>query len=267
MPTERRHPRDGQGAPRPHRMPGDRPDRKTEILPLYARLSMPGAAAGLPAARRTGGSSSPRTWPNRRSPCRGIRYVIDPGTARISRYSPRSKTQRLPIEAVSQASADQRKGRCGRVGPGICVRLFSEEDYRHRDRYTRARNPADQPGRRSSCRPRPCGWARSSEFPFLDPPKPRRHPRRLPDALRARRARRAAGTDRDRPAAEPPAGRPADRADDPGRRRGGLPARGADHRRGPGGAGPARAAAGKARGGRRRPTPSSPTRSPTSSAT
>ncbi|MBS7676218.1 hypothetical protein KIN13_22770, partial [Vibrio cholerae] len=59
----------------------------------------------------------------------GIRYVIDSGTARISRYSYRAKVQRLPIEAISQASANQRKGRCGRVEPGICVRLYSEEDF------------------------------------------------------------------------------------------------------------------------------------------
>jgi ATP-dependent helicase HrpA len=59
----------------------------------------------------------------------GIRYVIDSGTARISRYSYRAKVQRLPIEAISQASANQRKGRCGRVEPGICIRLYSEEDF------------------------------------------------------------------------------------------------------------------------------------------
>ncbi len=66
----------------------------------------------------------------------GIRCVIDSGLARISRYSPRSKIQRLPVEKISQASADQRAGRCGRLGPGICVRLFSEEDYRARPQFT-----------------------------------------------------------------------------------------------------------------------------------
>ena len=66
----------------------------------------------------------------------GIRYVVDTGTARISRYSARTKLQRLPVEAISQASADQRKGRCGRVGPGVCIRLFSEDDYLVRDRFT-----------------------------------------------------------------------------------------------------------------------------------
>nr|GFD06573.1 hypothetical protein [Tanacetum cinerariifolium] len=66
----------------------------------------------------------------------GIRYVIDTGTARISRYSYRAKVQRLPIEAVSQASANQRKGRCGRVEPGLCVRLYSEEDFLSRPEFT-----------------------------------------------------------------------------------------------------------------------------------
>ncbi|MDJ0460099.1 helicase-related protein, partial [Arthrobacter sp. NQ7] len=66
----------------------------------------------------------------------GIRYVIDSGTARISRYSYRAKVQRLPIEAISQASANQRKGRCGRVEPGICIRLYSEEDFIGRPEFT-----------------------------------------------------------------------------------------------------------------------------------
>ncbi|WP_163367236.1 helicase-related protein, partial [Escherichia coli] len=59
----------------------------------------------------------------------GIKYVIDTGYARISRYSYRTKVQRLPIEPISQASADQRKGRCGRVSDGICIRLYSEDDF------------------------------------------------------------------------------------------------------------------------------------------
>ena len=66
----------------------------------------------------------------------GIRYVIDPGTARISHYSWRTKVQRLPIEPVSQASANQRKGRCGRVADGICIRLYSEEDFNGRPAFT-----------------------------------------------------------------------------------------------------------------------------------
>ena len=66
----------------------------------------------------------------------GIQYVIDPGTARISRYSHRTKVQRLPIEPISQASADQRPGRCGRVADGICIRLYSEEDFESRPEFT-----------------------------------------------------------------------------------------------------------------------------------
>ena len=66
----------------------------------------------------------------------GIRYVVDSGLARISSYNVRSKTTSLPVTRISRASCDQRKGRCGRIGPGICVRLYSEEDYHNRDQYT-----------------------------------------------------------------------------------------------------------------------------------
>ncbi len=66
----------------------------------------------------------------------GIRYVVDPGSARISRYSKTAKVQRLPIEPISQASADQRSGRCGRVAAGIAIRLYSREDYEPRPRFT-----------------------------------------------------------------------------------------------------------------------------------
>lgn len=109
--------------------------RHTEVLPLYARLTpaeqqkifapMPGRKIVL----ATNVAETSLTVP-------GIRYVIDSGTARISRYSYRAKVQRLPIEAVSQASANQRKGRCGRVEPGICVRLYSEEDFLGRPEFT-----------------------------------------------------------------------------------------------------------------------------------
>ncbi|HEY3239489.1 MAG TPA: ATP-dependent RNA helicase HrpA, partial [Acidimicrobiia bacterium] len=107
----------------------------TEILPLYARLSAaeqhrvfqphPGRRVVL----ATNVAETSLTVP-------GIRYVVDPGTARISRYSRRTKVQRLPIEAVSQASANQRAGRCGRVAPGICLRLYSEEDFAARPEFT-----------------------------------------------------------------------------------------------------------------------------------
>ncbi len=101
----------------------------------------------------------------------GIRYVIDTGTARISRYSPRRKVQRLPIEPVSQASADQRAGRCGRVGPGICVRLYSEEDYLARDAYT---TPEIQRTNLAAVilQTKAFRLGAIEEFPFLDPPRP-----------------------------------------------------------------------------------------------
>ncbi len=108
---------------------------KMEILPLYGRLSTAeqNKVFQLGEKRRivlaTNVAESSLTVP-------GIRFVIDTGAARVSRYSPRSKVQRLPIEPVSQASADQRKGRCGRLGPGICFRLYGEDDYLARDRYT-----------------------------------------------------------------------------------------------------------------------------------
>ncbi|GGI96075.1 ATP-dependent RNA helicase HrpA [Halopseudomonas pertucinogena] len=109
--------------------------RHTEILPLYARLSVAeqqkifARHAGRRVILSTNVAETSLTVP-------GIVYVIDPGEVRISRYSPRSKVQRLPIEPVSQASADQRKGRCGRVAPGICVRLYSEEDFNSRPAFT-----------------------------------------------------------------------------------------------------------------------------------
>ncbi|HET9897556.1 MAG TPA: ATP-dependent RNA helicase HrpA [Streptosporangiaceae bacterium] len=106
-----------------------------EILPLYARLSAGEqhrvftAHAGRRIVLATNVAETSLTVP-------GIKYVIDPGTARISRYSNRTKVQRLPIEAVSQASANQRKGRCGRTSDGICIRLYSEEDYIGRPEFT-----------------------------------------------------------------------------------------------------------------------------------
>lgn len=107
----------------------------TEILPLYARLSNQeqNRVFQLHHGRRivlaTNVAETSLTVP-------GIRYVIDPGSARISRYSYRTKVQRLPIEAISQASANQRKGRCGRVAAGICIRLYSEQDFLSRPEFT-----------------------------------------------------------------------------------------------------------------------------------
>ncbi|WP_281268907.1 ATP-dependent RNA helicase HrpA [Alteromonas aestuariivivens] len=109
--------------------------RNTEIVPLYARLSAAEqnrifqSHSGQRIVLATNVAETSLTVP-------GIKYVIDPGTARISRYSARSKVQRLPIEPISQASANQRAGRCGRVSDGICIRLYSEEDYQGRPEFT-----------------------------------------------------------------------------------------------------------------------------------
>jgi ATP-dependent helicase HrpA len=106
-----------------------------DVLPLYGRLSGPEQDRVFePHTRRrvvlaTNVAETSLTIP-------GVRFVVDAGLARVSRYSPRAKFQRLPIEPVAQASADQRRGRCGREGEGICVRLYSEEDYLARPRYT-----------------------------------------------------------------------------------------------------------------------------------
>jgi ATP-dependent helicase HrpA len=109
--------------------------RHAEILPLYARLSAAEQQrvfqphSGRRIVLATNVAETSLTVP-------GIRYVVDPGTARISRYSHRTKVQRLPIEPVSQASANQRKGRCGRTSPGICIRLYSEQDFLSRPAFT-----------------------------------------------------------------------------------------------------------------------------------
>jgi ATP-dependent helicase HrpA len=107
----------------------------TEILPLYARLSAAEqnrvfqTHKGRRIVLATNVAETSLTVP-------GIRYVIDPGLARMSRYSHRTKVQRLPIEKVSQASANQRAGRCGRVAPGVCFRLYSEMDFINRTEFT-----------------------------------------------------------------------------------------------------------------------------------
>ena len=107
----------------------------TELLPLYARLSAAEQHrvfqphSGRRIVLATNVAETSLTVP-------GILAVVDPGTARISRYSHRTKVQRLPIEPVSQASANQRAGRCGRVAPGVCIRLYSESDFRARPEFT-----------------------------------------------------------------------------------------------------------------------------------
>ncbi|MFF9346365.1 ATP-dependent RNA helicase HrpA [Streptomyces sp. NPDC014734] len=142
--------------------------RHTEVLPLYARLSH--AEQHRVFQRHTGRrivlatnvAETSLTVP-------GIKYVIDPGTARISRYSHRTKVQRLPIEPVSQASANQRKGRCGRTSDGICIRLYSEDDFLTRPEFT---DPEILRTNLASVilQMTAAGLGDIEKFPFIDPP-------------------------------------------------------------------------------------------------
>jgi ATP-dependent helicase HrpA len=144
---------------------------QTEVLPLYARLSAAEQhrVFGRPSGRRivvsTNVAETSLTVP-------GIRYVVDAGTARISRYSQRTKVQRLPIEPISQASANQRAGRCGRLADGICIRLYSEEDYDSRPEFT---DPEIQRTSLASVilQMTSLGLGDVAAFPFVDPPDPR----------------------------------------------------------------------------------------------
>lgn len=145
--------------------------RETEVLPLYARLSAkdqdrvfnPGPKRRLVLATNVAETSL--TVPR-------IRYVVDPGHARVKRYSARQKLDRLHIEPVSQASANQRKGRCGRIAEGVCYRLYSEADFQSRPEFT------DPEIRRSSLagvilRMLHLGLGRIEDFPFIEPPDER----------------------------------------------------------------------------------------------
>jgi ATP-dependent helicase HrpA len=143
--------------------------RNTEILPLYARLSV-GEQERIfsnHSQRRivlaTNVAETSLTVP-------GVRFVVDSGLARISRYSIRGKVQRLPIEKISQASADQRKGRCGRVAEGICIRLYGEDDFSTRDAFTAPEilrtNLASVILKLAML-----GLPDPAEFPFIDPPE------------------------------------------------------------------------------------------------
>ncbi len=140
----------------------------TEILPLYARLSAAEQARVFASGRgrrivlSTNVAETSLTVP-------GIRYVVDEGRARISRYSHRSKVQRLPVEAVSKASADQRKGRCGRLGPGVCIRLYDEADYEARPDHT---EPEIQRTNLAAVilQMAALGLGRVEHFPFVDAP-------------------------------------------------------------------------------------------------
>src|SRR5207248_961324 len=142
-----------------------------EILPLYARLSIPeqqrifAPSSGRRLVLATNVAETSLTVP-------GIRYVVDPGLARIKRYSLRNKTTLLQIEKISQSAANQRAGRCGRIANGVCVRLYSEEDFVARPRYT------DPEILRSSLaavilQMAALELSSPEEFPFVDAPPPR----------------------------------------------------------------------------------------------
>ncbi|AOZ73575.1 ATP-dependent RNA helicase HrpA [Boudabousia tangfeifanii] len=144
------------------------PARAVEVLPLYARLSAAEQQLVFaPHTRRrivlsTNVAETSLTVPS-------IRYVVDPGLARISRYSTRTKVQRLPIEAISQASANQRSGRCGRVADGIAIRLYSQEDFEARPEFTEPEilrtSLASVILQMSSL-----GLGKIEDFPFVQPP-------------------------------------------------------------------------------------------------
>ena len=145
-----------------------RADPSLDVLPLYARLNhaqqerifRPGERRRVVLATNVAETSI--TVP-------GIRFVVDTGLARIGRYSFRTKVQRLPVEPIARAAADQRRGRCGRIGPGVCVRLYSREDYESRPRSTepeiRRTNLASVILRMAAN-----GLGRVDEFAFVDPP-------------------------------------------------------------------------------------------------
>ncbi|MFC4035931.1 ATP-dependent RNA helicase HrpA [Streptomyces polygonati] len=143
----------------------------TDILPLYARLSSAEQHrvfqqhSGRRVVLATNVAETSLTVP-------GIRYVIDPGTARISRYSHRTKVQRLPIERISQASANQRKGRCGRTSDGICIRLYDEDDFLARPEFT---DPEILRTNLASVilQMTAAGLGDIAKFPFIDPPDSR----------------------------------------------------------------------------------------------
>ncbi|MGV6857797.1 MAG: ATP-dependent RNA helicase HrpA [bacterium] len=144
---------------------------RMEVLPLYARLPASEQRKIFHPQGRTrvvlstNVAETSLTVP-------GIRYVIDAGTARVSRYSWRSKVQRLPIEKISQASANQRSGRCGRLGPGVCIRLYDEEDFANRPEFTDAEilrtNLASVILQMAMLR-----LGSPEAFPFIDSPDPR----------------------------------------------------------------------------------------------
>ena len=221
-----------------------------EILPLYARLATAEqqrvfhpCGSGRRVVLATNVAETSLTVP-------GIRSVVDPGMARISRYSARLKVQRLPIEPISQASADQRKGRCGRVADGVCVRLYDEEDFAERPRFT---DPEILRTNLASVllQMAALGLGEVEDFPFLDPPDARQ----VRDGVNLLVELGAFDDDRAADPARPPAGAAAGgaalRPHDPRGRQARLRERGDGDRRRARRAGPARAAVRRARGRRR----------------
>ena len=209
-----------------------------DVVPLYSRLS---AAEQHKVFQPHGGrrivlatnvAETSLTVP-------GIRYVVDTGVARISRYSVRTKVQRLPIEAISQASANQRSGRCGRVAAGIAIRLYSEEDFEARPEFTDPEilrtNLASVILQMASL-----GLGDLARFPFVEPPDKRNVQAGSPAARGARRHQRRPA-DQGGAAAGAPADRPAVGPDGAGGRTARLRARGRRDRRRPVAAGSPRA--------------------------
>jgi ATP-dependent helicase HrpA len=141
---------------------------RVEVVPLFGRLTNAeqqrvfATSTGRKVIVATNIAETSLTIP-------GIRFVIDTGLARLSRYTPQSRTRRLPVEPVAQSSADQRKGRCGRVSDGVCIRLYSEQDYLDRPRFTQPEiqrsNLADV-----ILRMKAFGLGDIEEFPFLNAP-------------------------------------------------------------------------------------------------
>ena len=149
-----------------------RPTHRVDVIPLFARLSADEQQRVFdphPGRRRiilaTNVAETSLTVP-------GIKYVIDSGVARISRYSPRIKVQRLPIEPISQASANQRAGRCGRTSPGVCIRLYSEQDFTARPEFT---DPEILRTNLASVilQMKALELGEIEAFPFIQPPDPR----------------------------------------------------------------------------------------------
>jgi ATP-dependent helicase HrpA len=151
----------------------NRPDIKgaATVMPLFGRLSGPDQnrifrpAKGRKIVVATNVAETSITVP-------GIRYVVDTGLARISIYNPRAGTSKLPVRKISRASADQRKGRCGRTAPGVCLRLYGEDDYLAREEFTR---PEIQRADLADVilRMMFLGLGDPGDFPFIDPPTPR----------------------------------------------------------------------------------------------